>query len=160
MRMICGSTASVSNVLYNTLEHYIKQGYFDINDKNVRLFNKLHPTGEAKKGRYQSATLEFNNYVADMFTYADSFLNVVRWHASDDGRLSEQFDKYSGFHRGAHDLTWGNSKKRRKKERERVRNTTKAPDVYYSNKTASVFNFFHNVFFAEALSSAAETKLP
>lgn len=103
-RFLC--TSSVSNVLYNTLAQYIKQGYFDVNDKNLRFFNKLHPLGKARKGRYYSASREFNNYAADMFTYADSFLNVIRWHATEDGRLSEQFNKYSGFQKGAHDLTW------------------------------------------------------
>lgn len=41
-----------------------------------------------------------------MFHYADSFLNVIRWHATEEGRLSEQFNRYTGFQRGAKDLTW------------------------------------------------------
>ncbi|OMP86130.1 Glucoamylase GLU1 [Diplodia seriata] len=36
----------------------------------------------------------------------DGFLAVIRKHASADGSLSEQFDRWTGFERGAEDLTW------------------------------------------------------
>jgi len=103
-RFLC--TSSVSNILYNSIEQFIKQGYFDINDTNLRFFNKLHPDGQAVKGRYHQGDYLFVEYLVDMFKYADSFLNVIRWHATDDGRLSEQFNRYTGFQRGAEQLTW------------------------------------------------------
>jgi len=99
-------TSSVSNILYNTIERFLGQGYFEINDMNLRFYQRLHPTGNANTGRYTAGQPEFNAYLTDMFKYADSFLNVIRWHATPEGRLSEQFNKYSGWQRGAKDLTW------------------------------------------------------
>lgn len=103
-RFLC--TSSVSDILYSTIEHFVDQGALNITAVNLPFFNRLHPTGKAELGVAMSDDLEFHSYLRAMFTYADSFLNVIRWHASKDGRLSEQFDGTTGFQRGAHDLTW------------------------------------------------------
>jgi glucoamylase len=94
--------------MYKTISQFLKQGFFDITDTNVHFFNRLHPQGKATTGRYSGEMPEYQNYLVDMFKYADSFLNVIRWHAraTHDGRLSEQFNKYNGHQRGARDLTW------------------------------------------------------
>lgn len=42
----------------------------------------------------------------DMMNYADSFLDQVRQHVADEGNMSEQFNKYTGYQQGARDLTW------------------------------------------------------
>lgn len=73
---------------------------------NLPFFNRLHPESRAEIRIYTKDDLEFHAYLRAMFTYGDSFLNVIRWHATAAGRLSEQFDGTSGFQRGAHDLTW------------------------------------------------------
>jgi len=99
-------TSTVSSVLYKTIARFVKQGSFEINDVNLGFFNRFHPDGKALKGKYTAAMPAFEHYLVDMFKYADSFLNVIRWHATADGRLSEQFNKYSGYQVGAHDLTW------------------------------------------------------
>lgn len=44
--------------------------------------------------------------IQSLITYADSFLDQVRKHVSDQGNMSEQFNKYTGFQQGARDLTW------------------------------------------------------
>lgn len=41
-----------------------------------------------------------------LLIYADSFLDQIRKHVSDQGNMSEQFNKYTGFQEGARDLTW------------------------------------------------------
>ena len=92
--------------MYATINRFLRQGYFDINARNAVFFNVLHPDGKAAFGRYKAGTAEFIWYLVDMFKYADSFLNVIRWHATDEGRMSEQFNKYTGFQEGAKDLTW------------------------------------------------------
>jgi glucoamylase len=51
-------------------------------------------------------SLAFNQTMKNVFDYADSFLDVVREHVSDDGFMSEQFNKYSGYNQGAENLTW------------------------------------------------------
>ncbi|KAA8895638.1 Six-hairpin glycosidase-like protein [Sphaerosporella brunnea] len=99
-------TSTVSNIMYKTISQFLKQGFFDITATNLAFFSRLHPHGHAVKGRYTSENPEYQTYLIDMFKYADSFLNVIRWHATREGRLSEQFNKYSGTQRGARDLTW------------------------------------------------------
>ncbi|KAL7275655.1 Glucoamylase, intracellular sporulation-specific [Rhizina undulata] len=99
-------TSSVSDVLYDSIIHFKKQGYFEINDVNIPFYHSLASNGKAVVGRYTAKQPEYKQYLNAMFTYADSFLNVIRWHATADGRLSEQFHRVSGFQMGARDLTW------------------------------------------------------
>jgi glucoamylase len=99
-------TSSVSSILYRAANHFAQQGYFDINQTNLRFFSWLHPEGKAIIGKYTSEQSEFEDYLVAMFKFADSFLNVIKWHATDEGRLSEQFNRHSGWQEGAHDLTW------------------------------------------------------
>lgn len=103
-RFLC--TSSVSDVLYSAIEHFVELGTLNITTVNLPFFNHLHPDGKAELGPITKNDLSFYAYLRAMFTYADSFLNVIRWHATEDGRLSEQFDGVTGFQRGAHDLTW------------------------------------------------------
>lgn len=51
-------------------------------------------------------SVAFNQTLKNVFDYADSFLDVVREHVSDQGSMSEQFNKYTGYNQGASDLTW------------------------------------------------------
>lgn len=99
-------TSSVSEILYTVIEYFVKQESFEITPINLPFFNRMHPNGKAEVGIVTVDDLIFHKYLRSMFTYADSFLNVIRWHATADGRLSEQFDGRTGFQRGAHDLTW------------------------------------------------------
>lgn len=98
-------TSSVSNVLYKVISHYITKGRFDINETNKGFFNWLSDE-KAVVGSYTTTHLEFQEYLISMFKFADSFMNVIRWHTTNEGRLSEQFNKYNGLQQGAHDLTW------------------------------------------------------
>ena len=54
-------------------------------------------------------SLAFNITLSNIFKYGDSFLDVVRTHMSDEGEMSEQFNKYTGFLQGANDLSWSYS---------------------------------------------------
>ncbi|SCU90938.1 LAMI_0E04148g1_1 [Lachancea mirantina] len=48
----------------------------------------------------------YTQTMISLLRFGDSFLDKVREHVSDDGSMSEQFNKYSGFLQGATDLTW------------------------------------------------------
>lgn len=52
---------------------------------------------------------EHHRLSLNLVSYADSFLEVVKDHVDDTGRMSEQFNKYSGYMQGAEDLTWSYS---------------------------------------------------
>lgn len=54
-------------------------------------------------------SIAFNETMEQLFNYADSFLQIVKYHSSDEGELSEQFNKYNGFLTGASHLTWSYS---------------------------------------------------
>lgn len=51
-------------------------------------------------------SIAFNQTVANLFAYGDSFLDVIREHVSNEGSMSEQFNKYNGYMQGAENLTW------------------------------------------------------
>lgn len=51
-------------------------------------------------------SLAFNQTMSAVFNYADSFLSKINEHVSDQGSMSEQFNKYHGYMQGADDLTW------------------------------------------------------
>lgn len=51
-------------------------------------------------------TLAFNQTLYTIFKYGDSFLSKVNEHVSNDGSMSEQFNKYHGYNQGAPNLTW------------------------------------------------------
>lgn len=48
----------------------------------------------------------FREVTSNLLAYADLFLDVVREHVDDEGHMSEQFNRYSGYMRGAENLTW------------------------------------------------------
>ncbi|GMM34854.1 glucan 1,4-alpha-glucosidase [Saccharomycopsis crataegensis] len=52
---------------------------------------------------------EFNMMVNNLFSFGDSFLKVVFAHITEDGELSEQFNRDTGFSQGAQNLTWSYS---------------------------------------------------
>jgi len=51
-------------------------------------------------------SIAFNQTINNLFNYSDSFLDIIREHISNDGSMSEQFNKNTGFMQGAENLTW------------------------------------------------------
>ena len=51
-------------------------------------------------------SLAFNQTLYTIFKYGDSFLSKVNEHVSDQGHMSEQFNRYHGYNQGAENLTW------------------------------------------------------
>jgi glucoamylase len=41
-----------------------------------------------------------------LHTTGDQFLEVIKTHVDAEGSMSEQFDRVTGYMRGAEDLTW------------------------------------------------------
>ncbi|AET38805.1 glucan 1,4-alpha-glucosidase Ecym_3314 [Eremothecium cymbalariae DBVPG len=48
----------------------------------------------------------YHQTMHSIVSYGDSFLDEVRLHVSEEGEMSEQFNKYTGFLQGARHLTW------------------------------------------------------
>ncbi len=51
-------------------------------------------------------SLLYNDTISGLLAYGDSFLDVLREHHDSYGSMSEQFDRDSGYMKGAADLTW------------------------------------------------------
>ncbi|KAK9245633.1 Six-hairpin glycosidase-like protein [Lipomyces tetrasporus] len=55
---------------------------------------------------FKPGSRETEQVISNIFHYADGFLKIVRKHSDVEGNMSEQFDRQTGFMRGARQLTW------------------------------------------------------
>ncbi|KAI5950058.1 SGA1 [Candida theae] len=104
---IATSTASefIYQFIYN-LQH--QKLNLVIDDTNRQFFLPLiNVTGNKYILEYNSS--EYNLLIEKLLKYADSFLDVVRTHTDSQGRMSEQFNKNTGYMQGAKELTWSYS---------------------------------------------------
>ncbi|KAI5806765.1 Six-hairpin glycosidase-like protein [Peziza echinospora] len=100
-------TASVAHVLYASISEFIEKQTLAITDRNFEFFHSINPQLERKHQMlYADSDYLFNATMQWMFEFGDSFLEVVKAHATPQGRLSEQFDTKTGKQHGAEDLTW------------------------------------------------------
>lgn len=108
-------TSSVAHVLYSSIEEFISKHKFTVTQLNLPFWKLVNPEFEVMEGggnespvfrEFNADDELFNATMAWMFQYADSFIDVVRLHVTEQGRMSEQFDTKTGGQRGAKDLTW------------------------------------------------------
>ncbi|KAJ9644478.1 Glucoamylase, intracellular sporulation-specific [Coniosporium tulheliwenetii] len=110
-------TAAAAEVLYRTRRHLVETRSLMVSEIGTPFWRallagsstsavaaaKLEPgktyTASDPTGIYSAA-------VTRLKEVGDSFLAVVRRHSDGAGALSEQFDRLTGFERGAKDLTW------------------------------------------------------
>ncbi|KAK9236673.1 Six-hairpin glycosidase-like protein [Lipomyces kononenkoae] len=118
-------TASVAHTLYGLVEHLaLSNSGLTITNLTADFYLPLlSPTPEIKPEycdfsatgmwsrsapilRFAPGSRENEQVITNIMHYADGFLRVVRKHADGDGNMSEQFDRNTGFMRGARQLTW------------------------------------------------------
>ncbi|KAK5019723.1 Glucoamylase, intracellular sporulation-specific [Cryomyces antarcticus] len=107
-------TTSAAEVLYRTAAHIQESGRLHVRERGAPFWEALLsatdtwlPLSPKPPDRtYHLADQLFNTTLARLKEVGDSFLDVVRRHASDEGSLSEQFDRVTGYETGARDLTW------------------------------------------------------
>lgn len=99
-------TSSVAQVIYSSITRFMSQQHLTVTERGMPFFQMVNPdigeTGEL----HAMGDVLFNETMAWMFEFADSFLDIVREHATPEGRMSEQFNTVTGKQHGAHDLTW------------------------------------------------------
>lgn len=118
------STASASELIYKFI-YNLEHNHMDIviNSQNKDFFKQFVdfdnipsndlttvPANDYTDSiviRYGTQT--FRTLSINLVTYSDSFLEVIKDHVDNQGRMSEQFNKYHGFMQGARDLTWSYS---------------------------------------------------
>lgn len=103
------STSTASEFIYQFIYNLqIQKSNLVIDDTNRQFFQPLiNVTGNEYTLEYNSS--DFNSLITKLVEYADSFLDVVRTHTDSQGRMSEQFNKNTGFMQGAKELTWSYS---------------------------------------------------
>lgn len=102
-------TTSAAEVLYRTAEHLTTTGNLSISALGLPFYEALLSSSSLtpQAGRlYGLSDAVFHSVVERLRNTGDEFLEVIRTHADAEGSLSEQFDRITGFERGARDLTW------------------------------------------------------
>ena len=103
-------TCSAAEVLFRTADHVSSSAQISISQISLPFFQALLPTQpyspHLSPGSYTPDDPLFHDIVTRLHVVGDQFLDVVRAHVDDRGRMSEQFDRETGFMRGAEHLTW------------------------------------------------------
>ena len=110
------ATAALAEVHYRAALHFAANGHIEINKTNAPFFRSL-PKVEGESEVLQVADIEqgltlrpsqakFKATLRAMLLAGDQYLARIRHHASSSGSIAEQFDRHTGFMRGARDLTW------------------------------------------------------
>jgi glucoamylase len=104
-------TSSAAQILYNTAQHLISSSSLEITPLGLPFWSALlSPTPSYdllnENKTYNKDESVYMKAIERLMEVADEFLSVVRTHTDAHGSLSEQFDRVTGFERGANDLTW------------------------------------------------------
>lgn len=100
-------TSASAQVLYLTASHLTMARNLTLSELNAPFYTSLLPTVSFSAGMTFSADDDiFQQVVGRLKDVADEYLAVVKRHADVEGSLSEQFDRVTGYERGAFDLTW------------------------------------------------------
>ncbi|KAF3933558.1 Glucoamylase [Dactylella cylindrospora] len=99
---ICTTTSA--HTIYRALGEFLDAGAVTIDSTSLGLFRRFDSTAAA--GTYSLSTSTGQQLITGLFSYADTFLGVVKQYAKPEGNLSEQFNRNNGQQEGARDLTW------------------------------------------------------
>ncbi|KAF2188252.1 glycoside hydrolase family 15 protein [Zopfia rhizophila CBS 207.26] len=102
-------TASAAEILYRTAEQLTTSSNLTITHLNLPFYSALLSSSSLEVQEdtfYGPAHPVFHSVIGRLIGTGDEFLDVVKTHADAEGSLSEQFDRATGYMRGASDLTW------------------------------------------------------
>lgn len=100
-------TATAGEIFYHTAIHLFEQQKLVVSSRGLLFWQSLLPKLDIEaEQKYLMGTTEFEQAMVRLRSAGDSFLAIVRKHSAEDGSLSEQFDRETGYERGARDLTW------------------------------------------------------
>ena len=101
-------TASAAEVAFRAAAHIRSAASLALSPRGMPFWEALLPAGRGlEPGTVLTPRDEaFGEVVERLRGLGEEFLAVVRRHADGGGALSEQFDRVTGFERGARDLTW------------------------------------------------------
>jgi glucoamylase len=101
-------TSSAAEVLYRTASHISVAGNLTISNTGLPFFEALLATSTlfVDVGTFGPSDALFHSVIERLYTTGDQFLEVIKAHVDAEGSMSEQFDRVTGYMRGANDLTW------------------------------------------------------
>lgn len=101
-------TSSAAEILYRTASHLSLSSNLTITPTSLPFYQSLLATSslDVAPGSFGPSDALFHSVVERLVATGDEFLEVVKKHVDGEGRMSEQFDRVTGFMRGAADLTW------------------------------------------------------
>jgi glucoamylase len=101
-------TSSAAEVLYRTASHILVAGNMTITDLGLPFYEALLTTSslDVNTGTFGPSDALFHSVIERLQMTGDQFLEVVKAHVDAEGSMSEQFDRVTGYMRGAEDLTW------------------------------------------------------
>jgi glucoamylase len=102
-------TATAAEILFRTVEHLTATKILKITDLSLPFYSALLSPTSLKPlpdRSYNTSSPLFQAAIERLKAVGDEFLSIIKKHADGEGSLSEQFDKVTGFERGARDLTW------------------------------------------------------
>ncbi|PWN31058.1 Six-hairpin glycosidase [Jaminaea rosea] len=103
------TTFAVSNVLYLTLAHHARTSLpITLTPATLSFFSNFLDAGHARAGAtYHRGSHEWESIMRGMREMAEVYLtNAARFAEQRKGKMSEQIDRYSGWMRGARELSW------------------------------------------------------
>ena len=101
-------TSSAAEILYRTASHFSIASNLTITDMGLPFYEALLATSslDIETGTFGPSDALFHSIIERLQATGDQFLDVVRTHVDAEGSMSEQFDRVTGYMRGAEDLTW------------------------------------------------------
>ena len=101
-------TSSAAEVLFQTASHVSVAGTLTITETGLPFYEALLASSslDVNTGTFSPSDALFHSVIERLQSVGDEFLQVVKTHVDADGRMSEQFDRVTGYMRGAEDLTW------------------------------------------------------
>jgi glucoamylase len=101
-------TSSASEILYRAAAHFSETASLTITPTSLPFFEAVFATSslDIVPGEYGSNDAIFHSAIERLVSIGDQFLEVVKAHVDGEGAMSEQFDRVTGYMRGAEDLTW------------------------------------------------------
>jgi glucoamylase len=101
-------TSSAAEIMYRTASHASTTGNLTITEVGLPFYESLLGSSslDVNIGTFGPSDALFHSVIERLQGTGDEFLQVVKAHVDAQGSMSEQFDRVTGYMRGAEDLTW------------------------------------------------------
>lgn len=101
-------TSSAAEILYRSASHFSVASNITITLTGLPFYEALLASSslDVDIGTFSPSDALFHSVLERLKTTGDQFLDVVKTHVDAEGSMSEQFDRVTGYMRGAADLTW------------------------------------------------------